>query len=312
MRIVVALGGNALLHRGEPPDAAIQTARVADVAPALMRLAMAHEVVIVHGNGPQVGLLAHESSDDHTLTAPYPLSALGAETQGLIGSLLQQALHNAGLPTPAVTLITHVVVDADDPAMTAPTKFIGAVYPDHEAHQAADRYGWVIAPDGAGWRRVVPSPMPRSVVELASATTLLHSGVTVIMGGGGGIPVTDKRRYHPVDAVVDKDHVAGLIARELDAELLVILTDVAGVIADFGTSAQRVINEATPALLREMPFPSGSMGPKVEAACAFVDATGCRAAIGDLANAERVVEGVAGTQITSTIRDLSRRRLSRE
>jgi carbamate kinase len=301
MRIVIALGGNALLHRGEPPDAAIQTERIATAAPALARLAMAHEVIIVHGNGPQVGLLAHESSDDRTLTAPYPLGALGAETQGLIGSLLQQALHNAGLPIPAVTLITHVVVDADDPAMAAPTKFIGAVYPELEAHQLADRHGWTIAPDGDGWRRVVASPKPRRVVELAAAATLLQSGVTVVMGGGGGIPVIEERGYRPVDAVIDKDHVASLIARELDAELLVILTDVVGAISNFGTPGELVIGDTTPALLHALPFPAGSMGPKVEAACAFVDATGRRAAIGGLDTAEDVVNGDVGTQITAVL-----------
>lgn len=305
MRIVIALGGNALLRRDEAPDAETQTARLALAAPALASLAQQHQVVIVHGNGPQVGLLARESTDDRSLASPYPLAALGAETQGLIGSLLQQALHNAGVTTPIVTLISHTIVDAQDPAMLAPTKFIGAVYRRRRARKLARAHGWIVAPDGDGWRRVVASPQPRRVVELESGRALLTAGVTVIMGGGGGIPLTEDRGYRPIDAVIDKDHTAALIARELDADLLVILTDVPGVFADYGTPDQRVIESTTPALLRAIAFSAGSMGPKVEAACLFADSSGRRAAIGSLDQAEAVAAGIAGTQIVAEIREPS-------
>ncbi|WP_022886163.1 carbamate kinase [Glaciibacter superstes] len=298
MRLVIALGGNALLHRHEPPEAATQVARLALAAPALARLAVQHQVVFVHGNGPQVGLLARESTDDATLTAPYPLAALDAETQGLIGSLLTQALHNAGLAGPIVTLVTHTVIDADDPAMGEPTKFIGAVYDHHRAHRLAADHGWDIARDGDGWRRVVFSPLPQRIVELHAGATLLDTGATVIMGGGGGIPLTDHDGYTPVEAVIDKDHTAALLARALGAEQLVILTDVPGALTDYGTPDERVIGDTTPGLLRALPFPAGSMGPKVDAACTFVENTGKPAAIGALEHAEEVVDGIVGTQIT--------------
>ncbi|WP_103663012.1 carbamate kinase [Microbacterium sp. CJ77] len=301
MRFVIALGGNALLHRHEAPEAATQVARLSLAAPALARIAAAHQVVFVHGNGPQVGLLARESAEDETLTSPYPLSALGAETQGLIGSLLIQALHNAGHPGQAVTVITHTVVDADDAAMGTPTKFIGAVYDCRHARRLADDNGWDIAADGEGWRRVVPSPLPRRIVELSAAATLLAAGSTVVMGGGGGIPVIDSDGYRPVEAVIDKDHTAALLARLLHADALVILTDVPGVIADYGTPAATVIAATTPALLRTLPFAAGSMGPKVDAACGFVEATGKRAAIGSLDHVQDVLDGTVGTQITASL-----------
>lgn len=300
MRIVIALGGNALLRRGESPEAATQTTRLALIAPALASLARQHQVVIVHGNGPQIGLLARESTNDRDLVSPYPLAALGAETQGLIGSLLEQALHNAGLTSPIVALVSHTIVAVDDPAFLAPSKPIGAVYNRWHAQRLARSHGWTIALDGGGWRRVVASPRPRHIVELETGRTILASGGTVIMGGGGGIPLTDDHGYSPVDGVIDKDYTAALIAEELDADLLVILTDVAGVLADFGTPQQRVIQATTPALLQAISFPEGSMKPKVEAACTFTESTGRRAAIGALEDAEAIVRGTAGTQITST------------
>ncbi|HEU5223192.1 MAG TPA: carbamate kinase [Candidatus Lumbricidophila sp.] len=297
MRIVIALGGNALLRRDEAPDADTQTARLALAAPTLAQLAQQHQVVLVHGNGPQIGLLARESTDDRSLTSPYPLTALGAETQGLIGSLIQQSLHNAGLSKPAVTLITHTIVDADDPALSNPTKFIGAVYSRRKAARLARDHGWRIAPDWNGWRRVVASPQPRRIVELEAARTLLTAGVTVVMGGGGGVPLTEDRGYHPADAVIDKDHTAALIATELAADLLIILTDVPGVLSDYGTPDQSVIESSTPALLRLLSLPEGSMGPKVDAVCTFTELTGKRAAIGALEDADAVVRGTAGTQV---------------
>ncbi len=299
MRLVIALGGNALLHRNEAPEAAIQSGRLAQAAPALARLAQQHQVIIVHGNGPQVGLLAEESTNDRSIAAPYPLAALSAETQGLIGSLIQQSLHNAGLTSPVVTLISHVIVDASDPAMHAATKFIGAGYGKHHANRLARRHDWEVALDAHSWRRVVPSPQPLRIVEIASGEVLLRSGATVVMGGGGGVPLVDADGYHPVEAVVDKDHTASLIARELSADRLVILTDVPGVLANYGTFDQKVIDHTTPAALRALSFPQGSMGPKVDAACTFTEATGRRAAIGALDDAEALVDGTVGTQIES-------------
>lgn len=299
MRLLIALGGNALLRRHERPEEATQVARLAQAAPALVRLAARHEVVFVHGNGPQVGLLASESTDDESLREPYPLSALGAETQGLIGSLLVQALHGAGLTGPLVALVTHTVVDADGSATAAPTKFIGAVYERSRAHRLAAEHGWRMARDGDGWRRVVPSPTPLRVMELTAAKTLVDAGTTVIMAGGGGIPISDQGGCRPVEAVIDKDGTAALLAEALDAELLVILTDVPGAMTEFGTPRAATIGATTPAQLRELPFPAGSMGPKVDAACGFVERTGRRAAIGSLEQAEAVVDGTVGTQITS-------------
>ena len=298
MRIVIALGGNSLLHRGEPPEAAAQSARLAAAAPALSRLADAHEVVLVHGNGPQVGLLARESADDRALRAPYPLGLLSAATQGMIGSLLQQALCNAGTTKPVVALVTHTVVDVDDPAMHRPDKFIGASYEARRAHALARTHGWTVALDHDGWRRVVPSPRPMRVLELEDGRALLAAGRTVILGGGGGVPVTvDAQGIRPVDAVVDKDRTASLIAQRLDADLLAILTDVPGVIADFGTPDATVLPVLTPASVRELSLPAGSMGPKVEAAADFATATRRAAVIGPLEHAEDVVAGILGTRI---------------
>lgn len=298
MRIVIALGGNALLHRDEPPEAAAQSARLAAVAPALARLADAHEVVLVHGNGPQVGLLARESAEDPALHAPYPLGLLSAATQGMIGSLLQQALRNAGTTKPVAALVTHTVVNPDDPAMHHPQKFIGAVYDARRAHLFAKTHGWAIALDHDGWRRVVASPRPMRILELDDGRALLAEGRTVILGGGGGVPVTaDARGIRLIDAVVDKDYTASLIAQRLDADMLAILTDVPGVIADFGTPNATVLPVITPASVASLSLPAGSMGPKVEAAAEFATATGRTAVIGPLDHAEDVVAGILGTRI---------------
>ena len=298
MRIVIALGGNALLHRHERPDATTQIARVSAVAPALARIADAHEVVLVHGNGPQVGLLARESADDPALIAPYPLGLLSAATQGLIGALLQEGLRNAGATKPVTTIMTHTEIDRDDPAMEHPEKFIGAVYEESQARALARAHGWTIAAEQNGWRRVVPSPSPISVLELEDGRLLLEAGRTVILGGGGGAPVARERGgIASVDAVVDKDHVAALIAQQLDADLLAILTDVPGVIRGFGTPDASVLTELTPSLVAGLDLPAGSMRPKVDAACRFAVATGRPAVIGPLDHAEDVVAGVLGTRI---------------
>jgi carbamate kinase len=302
MRIVIALGGNALLRRGEKPDAAIQLAHLEAAAPALAKIAAEHEVVIVHGNGPQVGLLALESIADTTLSRSYPLSDLVAETQGVIGYWIQQALANAGLVKPVVTLITQTVVDSNDLGFEHPTKFIGGGYPEAEARRLAEQNSWAVDRDGDSWRRVVASPMPQRVVELETANLLLQNQTTVVLAGGGGIPVVEDAtgRLVGVDAVVDKDFVAALIATQLEAGLLVLLTDVQAVFLDYGTPSARPLHRITLADLDELTFPDGSMGPKVTAAHQFVHDTGGRAAIGSLDDATEVVAGTAGTQLSGS------------
>ena len=299
MRIVIALGGNALLRRGERPDADVQLAHLVAAAPALASIAEEHSVVFVHGNGPQVGLLALESATDTSLTRPYPLSDLVAETQGVIGYWLQQSLANAGLAKPIVTLVTQTVVDDHGPEFAHPTKFVGSGYDRARAAELAKANGWIVSPDGDQWRRVVPSPLPRRVVELGTADVLLRNRTTVILAGGGGVPVAaDGNGLHGVDAVVDKDFAAALIAEELGAELLVMLTDVPAVFEDFGLPSQRPLDKVTVHELKAMEFPAGSMGPKISAAINFVIDTGGHAAIGSLDEAAEVVAGTVGTQIS--------------
>ncbi|WP_371658380.1 carbamate kinase [Streptomyces sp. NBC_00280] len=301
MRIVVALGGNALLHRGERPDAAVQQANIDRVATALAALAREHEIVITHGNGPQIGLLAVESAADPALSVPYPLYLLGAQTQGMIGSLLACTLHDALPGRRIATLVTHTLVRADDPAFARPTKFVGQVYPRDVARSLAHQRGWHIAQDTTtGWRRVVPSPVPERIVETDTVHELLNSGTLVICAGGGGVPVTadnDTGALTGVEAVIDKDLTAALLAEDLKADFLLILTDVPCVYEDYGTAAQQPVLDATPAELRRRGFPDGSMGPKAEAAARFVERTGGLAAIGALDAAYEIVHGRSGTLI---------------
>ncbi|GAB2642973.1 carbamate kinase [Kribbella swartbergensis] len=298
MRIVIALGGNALLRRGERPDADVQIAHLAAAAPGLAKVAEENEVVIVHGNGPQVGLLALESFTDTSLSKPYPLSDLVAETQGVIGYWVQQALTNAGLGRRAVTLVTQTVVDAHDPAFNVPTKYVGSSYPEERARELALSSGWSVRQDGTEWRRVVPSPAPQRVLELDAAELLLRNGVTVILAGGGGVPVVEgPTGLRGVEAVVDKDATAALIAIELRADLLVMLTDVSAVYLDYGAPAQRPLGQVDPRTIASLNLPPGSMGPKITAARHFVESTGGRAAIGSLDDTTAVVAGTAGTQV---------------
>ena len=297
MRVVVALGGNALLRRGERPDAAPQVDQVRHVATPLGQLAQEHELVVVHGNGPQVGLLALESAADASLSRPYPLGDLVAETQGLIGYWLQQALGRSAA-TPVVTLVTQTVVDGHDPAFATPTKFVGSVYAEDEAIRLGAEHDWTFARDGDTWRRVVASPLPRRVVEAETADLLLRQGVTVVLAGGGGIPVIEgDAGLEAIEAVVDKDRAAALVARDLGAELLVILTDVPAVMTGWGTPEQRPLGKVTVKDLASMTFAAGSMGPKVDAVCEFVRTTGNRAAIGSLADVAEVIAGTQGTQV---------------
>ncbi|GAA2859093.1 hypothetical protein GCM10020220_055280 [Nonomuraea rubra] len=237
MLIVVALGGNALLERGERPDAQVQREHVRAAALALAPLAAEHTLVLCHGNGPQIGMLAVESENDPALTHPFPLDTLGAQTQGMIGYWLALELGNAGLAGPVVTIVTRTEVDPDDPAFRAPAKFVGQTYPEPVARRLAGEHGWTVAGDGQGWRRVVASPAPRRIVELPTIRHLVAGGTTVICGGGGGVPVFagDGGRYEGAQAVVDKDLTAALLAVELGADRLVVLTDVDAVRRDFGT-----------------------------------------------------------------------------
>jgi carbamate kinase len=297
MRVVIALGGNALLERGESPDSDIQETHVVSAVTALAPLARRHQLLITHGNGPQVGVLALESARDPALSHPYPFDVLGAQTQGMIGYWLIQALHNAVPDQPAGCLICRTVVHPGDPAFTNPTKFVGPVYDEAQARQLAAERGWNVRQDGTAWRRVVPSPEPVGLMELDMIKALAGGGVIVVCAGGGGVPVVrdDGGALRGVEAVVDKDLTAALLARDLAADALVILTDVDAVEDGYGTPQARPIHRTTPQELRARPFPAGSMGPKVEAACRFVEATGKMAAIGRLDDAEALLDGKAGT-----------------
>ncbi|MFF6783693.1 carbamate kinase [Streptomyces sp. NPDC012510] len=300
MRIVIALGGNALLRRGDRPDAAVQQANIDRVTTAVAALALEHEVVLTHGNEPQIGLLAMESAADPVLTAPYPLDLLGAQTEGLIGSLLVRALHDVLPGHKVVALVTHTLVRADDPAFARPTKRVGPVYPRDVARTLARRRGWHIVEDATGWRQVVASPMPEGIVETETIHDLLTCGALVICAGGGGVPVTadsDTGALQGVDAVVDKDLTAALLAEELKADFLLILTDVPCVYTGYGTPDRQPVLDATPDDLRRAGFAADSMGPKTEAAARFVERTGGLAAIGALDAAYEIVHGRSGTLV---------------
>jgi carbamate kinase len=300
MRVVVALGGNALLKRGQTPDASVQEANVAVAVRALAPLAHQHDLVVTHGNGPQVGVLALQSASDPQLTTPYPFDVLGAQTQGMIGYWLLQALQNELPDRQIASIINQTLVSAADPAFADPTKFIGEVYDETRARQLAAERGWVVKPDGSHWRRVVGSPEPRRVVETRLIRLLLTSGAVVVCAGGGGVPVIRNAdgRLEGVEAVVDKDLTASVLAEALDADALLILTDVANVFLGFGTDQQQPITRATPAELRGHDLPAGSMGSKVEAACRFAEVTGGMAAIGRLEDVAGLLAGTAGTIVT--------------
>ena len=299
MRVVVALGGNALLRRGEKPDASVQLEHVQVAAHALAPLAREHELLICHGNGPQVGLLALESEADRSLSRAYPLDALVAQTQGMIGYWLVQSLRNAGVAKPAVGVVTQVLVSAEDPAFVLPTKFVGAVYDHQAATGLATARGWSIAADGDNWRRVVPSPDPLGLVEQGTILSLLAAGTVVVCGGGGGAPVvSESGQLRGVEAVVDKDLVSSLLAVSVKADRLLVLTDVPAVMRDYGTATAAALDRVTLAELSTMTFPAGSMGPKIEACRRFVSAADGVAAVGALADAESILAGSAGTTIT--------------
>lgn len=302
MRLLVALGGNALLRRDQPPTAENQLENIRRAAAQLARVAANHDLVLTHGNGPQVGLLALQAAA-YVKVEAYPLDVLGAQTDGMIGYLLEQELANRLPATRAVTtLITRVEVDPQDPAFQHPTKPIGPIYSKTESERVAADKGWVMAADGDAFRRVVASPQPLRVLGLQAIRWLLEHGALVIAAGGGGIPVAragegDDQGLQGVSAVIDKDLCTGLLARELQADVLVIATDVAAVFLDWGQPMQRAIGKVTPQALAGHDFAAGSMGPKVAAARAFVLATGQRAVIGSLDRIEEMIAGTAGTQV---------------
>ncbi|MEV4244447.1 carbamate kinase [Streptosporangium canum] len=300
MRVLVALGGNALLRRAQRPDADVQQENLRDAVTSLASLAERHELIITHGNGPQVGVLALESAKDANLTRPYQLDTIVAETQGMIGYWMLQALQNALPGRQVAAMVTQTLVSAVDPAFDDPTKFVGEVYDRQEAEKLAREYGWTVKPDGQYWRRVVPSPAPQRVVETRLIRRLVRDHVLTICAGGGGVPVirNEKGQLQGVEAVIDKDLTGSVLAEALEADVFMMLTDVPRVARNFGTPQQEDIAHTTPHQLRAEEFPAGSMGPKVEAACRFVETTGDMAAIGKLDEAERILEGKGGTIVT--------------
>lgn len=301
MRVVMALGGNALLKRGEPMTAENQRVNVRSAAPALAAVALAHQLVLSHGNGPQVGLLALQAAA-YTDVDPYPLDVLGAQTEGMIGYVLEQELRNVLPPDEQLaTILTMVEVSSDDPAFANPSKFVGPIYAEGQAQRLAQDKGWPFRRDGESWRRVVASPVPKHIFEIEPIRQLLDRDVIVICAGGGGVPTmltsSDPPVLVGVEAVIDKDLASELLAREMGADRFVMATDVDGVYTDWGTPDQVRLDKVTPRELRALEAPAGSMGPKVEAAAHFVEATGKTAAIGSLDQIEEMVAGVAGTQV---------------
>ena len=302
MRIVVALGGNALLRRGEPMTPDAQNANVRIAAQAFADLARDHQIIVTHGNGPQVGLLALQAAA-FAPQSPWPLDILGAETEGMIGYLLEQELMNALAPgADCATLLTRVEVDRDDPAFLTPSKPIGPLYSAAEAKALRADHDWpMVTTDSGGLRRIVPSPRPMRILGLRAIRLLVEAGISVICAGGGGIPVirTADGGMQGIEAVIDKDRTAALLATELQADALLMLTDVDAIYADWGAPNQAAIAQITPDAIKAMAFDAGTMGPKVASACSFVRAGGLLAGVGRPSDARAILEGARGTRIAA-------------
>ncbi len=305
MLVVAAVGGNALLQRGQPLTAETQRANVQTAAAALAQIVRAgHQLIVTHGNGPQVGLLALQGAA-YKPDEAYPLDVLGAETEGMIGYLIEQELENMlGHEYSVATLLTQVVVDPQDPAFRTPTKFVGPIYSQTEAETRAKSAGWAIAQDGDHWRRVVPSPKPVEIPDMRVLRLLLDQGVIVICAGGGGIPVIRRPdgSMIGVEAVIDKDASSALLAADISADALLLLTDVEAVYSDFGSDEAAPIAHLSPDQGRALVMPKGSMGPKLSAACGFADLGGF-AGIGRLSDTMAILDGTAGTRISQENRD---------
>ena len=302
MRVVVALGGNALLERGKPMTVQNQRVNVATACAALAPVALQHELVVSHGNGPQVGLLSLQAAA-YDEASDYPFDVLGAQTEGMIGYLIEQELGNL-LPfeKPLATILSMTEVDPEDPAFADPSKFVGPVYTAEEAQRLAAARGWVVKPDGEYWRRVVASPLPTRIFEIRAVEWLLTQGCVVICAGGGGIPTMYRpgtRTLVGVEAVIDKDRASAVLARDLAADLLVIATDTDAVYVGWGTPEQKAVATAHPDDLEAMHFAAGSMGPKVEAAADFARGSGTAAVIGALSELPALLAGTAGTRVTT-------------
>ncbi|MDD7570040.1 MAG: carbamate kinase [[Actinobacillus] rossii] len=306
MKIVIALGGNALLRRGEPLSAENQRQNVRIACEQIAKIYPNNELVITHGNGPQVGLLALQGAA-YKEVSTYPLDVLGAESVGMIGYMIQQELGNlVPFEVPFATLLSQVEVDPKDPAFKNPTKPIGPVYSKEEAERLAKEKDWTIAQDGDKYRRVVPSPLPKRIFEIRPVKWLLEKGSIVICAGGGGIPTyyDEQGNLQGVEAVIDKDLCSALLAENLDADLFIIATDVAATYVDWGKPTQKAIAKATPEAISQIGFASGSMGPKVQAAINFVKQSGKDAVIGSLSDIVEIVEGKAGTRITTKVSNI--------
>ncbi len=298
MLVVVALGGNALLRRGEPTDANAQRHNVQAAACVLARIATDHQLVITHGIGPQIGMLALQS-EAYGDVCSYPLDVLGAESEGMIGYLIEQGIRNAIPGRETASLLAQVLVDADDPGFSMPDKPVGRAYARDEAERLQRERGWTLAPDGQNWRRVVASPKPLRILELAAIRALVAQDIIVTCVGGGGVPVIRQQdgNLRGVEGVIDEDLSAAMLARELGADALLLLTDVPGIQLDFGTDHARTLAEITPFRLRRIPLAAGSIRPKALAAADFVEQHGGLAAIGLLEEAAGMLAGVAGTQV---------------
>ncbi|MBU2931152.1 carbamate kinase [Vibrio cyclitrophicus] len=296
--VVVALGGNALLRRGEPLEADVQRRNIETAVKTISEIAKVYNVVLVHGNGPQVGLLALQGLE-YKKVNPYPLDVLGSETQGMIGYMLMQEFKNY-LPNRNIScMLTQMTVDPNDPAFADPTKPIGPIYEEAEARELAEKFHWIVKPDGQHFRRVVPSPRPTGIVEHEAITQLIDAGHLVICTGGGGIPVKKENgKLVGVEAVIDKDMSAAFLAKQLDADALLILTDADAVYLDWGKPTQHALRSTTPSELAKFKFDAGSMGPKIEASCEFIKQGGKVVGIGALEDGLQILQGQAGTNIT--------------